>query len=550
VSCATWGSTEACMEGTWPIARFAETTPITRVPAISDVNLVMPIWSASDQDETCHWDACREAGNCETVPEHPTGLGVGYGFSGVGVGGHAGVRRCGPVSQSSIRNWLSQANGEPGVAIDGNKNSDWGSGSCSRTDLTPAWWQVDLGEQSMVTEVSIQGRSECCQYRLDTANGGTIVYVSDTPDFGHGRPCSPLTDGAENGARYGVTCPRDMGGTIGRYVTIYQHIMDEPDFVGYIDARDLSICNVEVTGFVYTEGHIDNAQMGTCCTGPCAPGTWNDAGWCEACEAGTFSATADATECTVCGAGSFAGEGASACRACAVGQVDHDGSAATACVPCVAGRFSDGGGTATVCSGLCAPGSHAAEGAGVCAPCAAGRHDHDADGATPCHLCAAGTFSSEPEALSCETCASGRGAIGGSSSCTAPETPYVQEKCPAEWVACTELHDCMDALAAALARTGGTGSLGRPRAHGRAGLASLRLVEVGPRRGDGARGRLGRARARVRACVCLNTRACFANIKRVLLCPATRSYNARLGITLYPSLPAAPYCAGPAGCAY
>jgi hypothetical protein len=27
------------------------------------------------------------------------------------------------------------------------------------------------------------------------------------------------------------------------------------------------------------------------------------------------------------------------------------------------------------------------------------------------------------------------------------------------------------------------------------------------------------------------------------------SYNAGLGITLHPSLPAAPYCAGPAGCA-
>jgi hypothetical protein len=195
---------------------------------------------------------------------------------------------------------------------------------------------------------------------------------------------------------------------------------------------------------------VGSNSQASCCTGPCAPGTWNDAGWCRPCAAGTFSATADAVECATCGAATSAAEGAIECITCATGKVDHDGSAATPCIPCAAGRFSDGG-AGKACSGLCTPGSYAAEGVGVCAPCTAGRHDHDGDAATPCRLCAAGTFSRDARATACSACAPGLASVGGSSNCTVPRLSYLRERCPAEWAKCGRLAGCLVALAGVLA---------------------------------------------------------------------------------------------------
>jgi hypothetical protein len=456
VSCTAWGATEACADGTWLISRFTETTPMTMIPSARATNVKVPTlrWTISDDpDERCHWDPCRDANSCETVPEHPTGLSVGYGTSPNAEGnskqGVNGVRRCGPASQSTIGDHSpddpNTARGEPGAAIDGNTNTHLHADSCMMTDLLPAWWQVDLGQRSTVTKVNVWHRTDCCQDRLNTAQ----VYVSDTPDFGNGHPCSsPLSADGSNPESTMCAGDGDMGGATGRYVTVYLQKKDEPDFIGYTSDVVFTICELEVSGIVYTEA-VDDAQA-ACCTGPCAPGTRNDDGWCEPCEAGTFSATTDA-ECTPCGVGEYAEEGASECRTCAVGQFDHDGSAATACVPCEAGRFQEGGSQATVCNGRCSSGSYAAKGVGVCVPCAVGRHDHDANGATPCRLCRAATFASEPGAVFCASCAPGRSSIGGSSNCTTPQTPYMQEQCPTEWEACAQLPGCSDSLAAALA---------------------------------------------------------------------------------------------------
>ena len=46
-------------------------------------------------------------------------------------------------------------NGEPDRAIDGDRNTAWGGQSCTHTDLAPAWWQVDLGQQAAISNIKL-----------------------------------------------------------------------------------------------------------------------------------------------------------------------------------------------------------------------------------------------------------------------------------------------------------------------------------------------------------------------------------------------------------
>ena len=174
----------------------------------------------------CVWDACREtcaetcAGDalatercetCETcadAPESPTGLNVGYGRSrnaeGGGQSAMNGIRRCGATSQSTI-GWGSpsdpgNSHGEPGAAIDGVKETGFGAGSCTHTDLAPAWWQVNLADgqpasKFLIDRVNIWHRSDCCRDRLETAQ----IFVSMTPDFNDASSveCAPLSDSSQ-----------------------------------------------------------------------------------------------------------------------------------------------------------------------------------------------------------------------------------------------------------------------------------------------------------------------------------------------------------------
>ena len=93
-----------------------------------------------------------------------------------------GIRICGAASQSSI-GWghPSDERAEPDRAIDGDRNSAWGGGSCTHTDGQglSSWWQVDLGVSAAIDHADLWHRSECCPGRLHSA---TIV-VSATPDF-------------------------------------------------------------------------------------------------------------------------------------------------------------------------------------------------------------------------------------------------------------------------------------------------------------------------------------------------------------------------------
>ena len=49
--------------------------------------------------------------------------------------------------------------GDPGRAVDGNSDGDYGEASCSHTDdSTDPWWRVDLGSSQSVSEVFLVNR--------------------------------------------------------------------------------------------------------------------------------------------------------------------------------------------------------------------------------------------------------------------------------------------------------------------------------------------------------------------------------------------------------
>jgi hypothetical protein len=216
--------------------------------------------------DACHWDPCREAQNsqdptsleespawaCAAVPENPTLLNTGYGRSPHAEGGCRtctgedmpmnGVRRCGAASQSTM-GWGSpndpgKSHGEPGSAIDGDYDTSFGAGSCTHTDLTPAWWQVDLGQKVIVDRVNIWHRTDCCRDRLESAQ----IFVSLTPDFSAGEECAPLSNSTMEPET--AQCNKISG----NYITVYHDKKDDPTYVGYHEDSVISICEFEVWG--------------------------------------------------------------------------------------------------------------------------------------------------------------------------------------------------------------------------------------------------------------------------------------------------------------
>ena len=66
------------------------------------------------------------------------------------------------TDQSSTNNYNSTVRGISRNAVDGNPDTDFGSGHCSRTNAAnPSWWRVDLGGNLVaVSEVYIVNSNE------------------------------------------------------------------------------------------------------------------------------------------------------------------------------------------------------------------------------------------------------------------------------------------------------------------------------------------------------------------------------------------------------
>ena len=67
-----------------------------------------------------------------------------------------------PTVQSSTNNYNSTVRGISGNAVDGNSDTDFGSGHCSRTNVASlSWWRVDLGANLVaVSEIYIVNSNE------------------------------------------------------------------------------------------------------------------------------------------------------------------------------------------------------------------------------------------------------------------------------------------------------------------------------------------------------------------------------------------------------
>ena len=88
--------------------------------------------------------------------------------------------------------------------------------------------------------------------------------------------------------------------------------------------------------------------MYACTIADCLAGTYSSSGGaCIACPAGTFSATAGATSCALCAAGTYAAAGSTGCTPCAAGS--YSGNGAESCTACPAGQYNLLGGKFLCC---------------------------------------------------------------------------------------------------------------------------------------------------------------------------------------------------------
>ncbi|XP_041649962.1 fucolectin-1-like [Cheilinus undulatus] len=119
-------------------------------------------------------------------------------------------------------------------AIDGNRDHNFSSGSCTHTSSqTNPWWRVDLLESYIVTSLIITNRGDCCAERLD----GAQIHIGNSLDYnGVANPQVAVIPHIPAGRSLKITLTRLVEG---RYVTVT------------LTGREkiLSLCEVEVYGY-------------------------------------------------------------------------------------------------------------------------------------------------------------------------------------------------------------------------------------------------------------------------------------------------------------
>ncbi|XP_078280542.1 uncharacterized protein LOC144607515 [Rhinoraja longicauda] len=116
-------------------------------------------------------------------------------------------------------------------ANDGDSDSDFRHGSCSRTrkSMNP-WWRVDLKESYNVSDVRITSRADCCSDQLR----GAEIRIGDSLEYdGNFNRLCGIVDSVS-----GRPVIFNCGGSVGRYVNI---------IIPGADKR-LTLCEVEIFG--------------------------------------------------------------------------------------------------------------------------------------------------------------------------------------------------------------------------------------------------------------------------------------------------------------
>ncbi|XP_075437269.1 pentraxin fusion protein-like [Ascaphus truei] len=112
--------------------------------------------------------------------------------------------------------------------IDGNKDTDYRSGSCFETSYEkPAWWVLDLKESYKIDTIIVVNRGDCCAERLM----GAEVRVAESL-LSTSTRCGTITD--VRSPQITLCCD----GMVGRYITIIITGRKE----------NLTLCEVEVYG--------------------------------------------------------------------------------------------------------------------------------------------------------------------------------------------------------------------------------------------------------------------------------------------------------------
>ncbi|XP_075937241.1 uncharacterized protein LOC142937972 [Anarhichas minor] len=116
-------------------------------------------------------------------------------------------------------------------AIDGNRDANYNSGSCTHTvQMTKPWWRVDLLDSYIVTSVVITNRGDCCAERIN----GAQIYIGNSLN---NPVCAVITSIPSGGAEVFQCNVTDGHGMDGHYVDIF---IPRQEF--------LTLCQVEVYG--------------------------------------------------------------------------------------------------------------------------------------------------------------------------------------------------------------------------------------------------------------------------------------------------------------
>ncbi|KAM9353560.1 uncharacterized protein ABDE67_005946 [Symphorus nematophorus] len=124
--------------------------------------------------------------------------------------------------------------GSADSAIDGNRNANFDTGSCTHSnEVDDPWWRVDLLESYIVTSIIIINRGDCCQHRID----GLKIHIGNSlQNNGLDNPLVQTIPKAGSTVLFNLTFTDRVEG---RYVTLLL-----PGTEKY-----LTLCEVEVYGY-------------------------------------------------------------------------------------------------------------------------------------------------------------------------------------------------------------------------------------------------------------------------------------------------------------
>ena len=236
----------------------------------------------------------------------------------------------------------------------------------------------------------------------DTALGVTSIVVGGVPtvvvSFPSGLYLWPTTNTGPFVNATGTCCANPLAGAC-CWANANAAITPPTNtlFRGLASVPSLPTCTSP--GYLCASGTtiVTPCPPGSSCAGgvatPCAAGTWSAGGIisnsCNACPAGTYTASTGTTSlagCFACALGRYSAAGASTCSLCQPGTY-ASASGSTACTPCPAGTSSAASGatTAAACAACALNFFASSAGAATCAACPSGGITQ-ATGATFCQL--------------------------------------------------------------------------------------------------------------------------------------------------------------------